>query len=111
MLANRLIGQTCTGRTLVAGFGILSVLLVSSGCTKTDPPQFHLNRVELVRQEVPANYQESINDVLVAMFGTPDDPHVIDEMGLDKNKIQLASGPIRTEEGGESKRGLYRRHC
>ena len=70
-----------------------------------------MNRVELVPQDVPANYYESINDVLLAMFGSPDDPHVIDEMGLDKNKIHLASGPVRTEEGGESKRGLYRRHC
>jgi mono/diheme cytochrome c family protein len=88
----------------------LPALLLATGCGKTDPPRFHLNRVDLVRQEVPEKQQEVIADVLEAMFGTPDEPHVLPEFGLDKSKIALAAGPIRSDEGKTGK-GLYRQHC
>ena len=77
------------GRRFAVGCCLLPALLAFSGSAKTDPPQFHLNRVELVRQEVPENHQEAIADVLQAMFGTPDQPHVVDETGLDPTKFSL----------------------
>ena len=47
---------------------------------------------------------------LAAMYGTPDDPFVLPETGLDINKIKMAAGPVHSDERGEQ-RGLYRRHC
>jgi mono/diheme cytochrome c family protein len=115
MLARCFAGRCIAGHCIAGRFlGIvgcwLPALWMLSGCSKTEPPQFHLNRVDLIRQEVPENHQEAIADVLQAMFGSPDEPHVVDEMGLDKNKIQLAAGPVR-RDAEPSHRGLYRQHC
>jgi mono/diheme cytochrome c family protein len=48
--------------------------------------------------------------VLVAMFGTPDEPFVLPETGLNAQKIKLAAGPAYSDQQGTSF-GLYRRHC
>jgi mono/diheme cytochrome c family protein len=48
--------------------------------------------------------------ILRAMFGTPDEPFVLPETGLDMAKLQLASGPVRSDIVGR-KNGLYREHC
>ena len=76
---------------------------------------------------------ETIVDIataLEAMFGTPDNPVVMPETGLDINKIRRAAGPVwsntKTEieeitgeppadadgkEAPQSVGGLYRQHC
>jgi mono/diheme cytochrome c family protein len=100
--------------TSVAGLGLALALFSLSGCAKTEPPQFHLNRplqYDLLKAALPKNQEESVNDVLIAMFGTPDDPHVLPETGLDSKKIARAAGAVRAEDGGETQHGLYRRHC
>ncbi|MBL9085194.1 MAG: c-type cytochrome [Planctomycetales bacterium] len=38
--------------------------------------------------------RQYIADALVAMFGTPDQPYVFRESGLDLKKIRMASGPV-----------------
>ena len=44
------------------------------------------------------------------MFGTPDEPFVLPETGLDIKKLEIAAGPVRSDQQG-AKIGLYRRHC
>jgi mono/diheme cytochrome c family protein len=48
--------------------------------------------------------------VLLAMFGTPDEPVALPETGLDETKLRLAAGPVRSDIVGR-KNGLYREHC
>jgi mono/diheme cytochrome c family protein len=51
-----------------------------------------------------------VDRVLKAAFGTPDDPQVTKESGLDLARLQAAAGPI----GGNHRlgtKGLYREHC
>src|SRR5690606_26379948 len=54
--------------------------------------------------------QEEIGEILVAMFGIPDDPYAPPETGLDLQKITMAAGPVRNDSTG-AKRGLFREHC
>ena len=57
-----------------------------------------------------------IDEVLTAMFGTPDQPLVPNLEGtdtaavLDLTKLQMAAGPVGSDETGRA-RGLYREHC
>jgi mono/diheme cytochrome c family protein len=44
------------------------------------------------------------------MFGTPDDPFVLPETGLDQKKLSMAAGSVWSEEDG-APHGLYREHC
>jgi mono/diheme cytochrome c family protein len=81
-----------------------------AGCTKSDHPQFHANAVAIVKADLKADQQQDIANVLHAMFGTPDDPYVLSDTGLDLKKIQVAAGPVRSDEFGRET-GLYRRHC
>ena len=53
--------------------------------------------------------QQQIADILTAMFGTPDEPFVLPQTGLDLEKITLASGPVNPATGRA--RGLFREHC
>lgn len=53
---------------------------------------------------------KQLNTALVALFGTPDEPYVFPESGLDIKKIRLAAGPVQTVKS-QVRRGLYRQHC
>ena len=87
-----------------------SLALFAGGCGKSEPARFHLNMVKMTKDEIPESQQIEIAEVLTAMFGTPDDPVVLPETGLNEGLIRMAAGPVgRNEQGGE--RGLYRRHC
>ena len=81
-----------------------------AGCTRTDPPRFHLNVLDMDQQEVPAAQQQVIANVLEAMYGTPDEPYVLAETKLDLKKIEMAAGPVWSDADGRA-RGLYRQHC
>ena len=58
----------------------------------------------------------SVDEVVTAMFGTPDEPAVpaLDDVELasilDAAKLKLAAGPVGSDEQGNV-RGLYREHC
>ncbi len=86
------------------------VPLACSGCGRTDPPRFRLNEIEISKRELPTNQQQVISDVLYALFGTPDDPHVPPGSGLDEAKLRVASGAVWSDKQGQQ-RGLYREHC
>ncbi len=90
--------------------------LVSVGC---DAPQatYDLDFVYMRKREKQATdftpeQKQDVADILTAMFGTPDQPHVPAIMGdlVDVNRIALAAGAVGSDEQGQP-RGLYRQHC
>jgi mono/diheme cytochrome c family protein len=105
---------------------LLLLALAAAGC---DAPaaRFHLNMAFLRKQEreVGSDFRftrgqrQDVADILTAMFGTPDDPHVptqgssgIDQLftAEDRVKLQMAAGPVSSDQAG-TPRGLYRQHC
>src|SRR5262245_54121996 len=88
----------------------LTLLAGLAGCGKTQPPEFRMNMVEIARSQVPEAQQQEIANVLVAMYGTPDEPFVLKETQLDLEKLRVAAGRVRSDEFGKEY-GLYRRHC
>ncbi len=86
----------------------LSVLAV--GCDRAEPARFRLNMLQMVDSEVPETHQQQIADILTAMYGTPDEPFVLPESGLDLKKLRMAAGPVGSDEVG-NETGLFRRHC
>lgn len=87
-----------------------SVLLAMIGCGQAEPPAFHSNMPLMIENDIDDNYQQAITNVLGAMFGTPDEPYVMEETGLDVKKIKMSAGPTRSYQPG-AKQGLYRQHC
>jgi len=86
------------------------LLVVAAGCSQNDPPEFRLDMVAIAQKQIPADQAQEIANVLDAMFGTPDQPFVLPEAGLDLAKLKLAAGPVRSDQFGRET-GLYRRHC
>jgi mono/diheme cytochrome c family protein len=84
--------------------------LLSAGCGKTPTASYRLNMVEATKQRLTTEQEQQVATVLLAMFGTPDDPVALPEFGLDEAKLRLASGPVRSDIVGR-KNGLYREHC
>jgi mono/diheme cytochrome c family protein len=86
------------------------VVLFAAGCGRTPPAAFRLNLVEATKQRLTPDQERQVSTILLAMFGTPDDPVALPETGLDGAKLQLAAGPVRSDIMGR-KNGLYREHC
>ena len=84
--------------------------LLSTGCGRTPPASYRLNMVEATKQRLTTEQERQVATVLLAMFGTPDEPVALPETGLDEAKLRLASGPVRSDIVGR-KNGLYREHC
>ena len=84
--------------------------LLSAGCGRTPPASYRLNMVEATKQRLTPDQERQVATVLLAMFGTPDEPVALPETGLDEAKLRLASGPVRSDIVGR-KNGLYREHC
>jgi mono/diheme cytochrome c family protein len=87
-----------------------SATVVLSGCGTAEAPRFRLNMEGRERSEIPEEQQKALVNALTAMFGTPDEPYVFPETGLDVKKLQLAAGASMTTQTGE-RHGLYRQHC
>jgi mono/diheme cytochrome c family protein len=92
------------------GLWAAAAVALAAGCGEAPAPQFRLNRLQLTSNEIHAGYGEEIASVLEALFGTPDNPQVLPEMGLDQRKLNLAAGPAWTGPDDVT-HGLYRRHC
>jgi mono/diheme cytochrome c family protein len=88
----------------------LAVCFALTGCGKAPSPPFRSNMFEMAKAQIPDEQQQTIADVLDAMYGTPDEPFVLAETGLDLARLQVAAGPVRSDEFGREG-GLYRRHC
>jgi mono/diheme cytochrome c family protein len=89
---------------------LAAALAMAAGCTQAPQPEFHLDMVQAATNEIDSAYQQEIANVLGAMFGTPDDPQVLAESGLDQKLLTVAAGPAWTDSESQS-HGLYRRHC
>ena len=88
----------------------LGLCLLAAGCGQTPPAYFRPNMVEATKQRLTPEQERQVATVLLAMFGTPDEPVCLPETGLDEAKLRLASGPVRSDIVGR-KNGLYREHC
>ena len=103
-------------------FLVATVLL--TGCS--GDPAFTLNSVYLRKAEKELEVQDEvfrydeqhrrdIADILVGLFGTPDDPHFPQLPGIDVTKVVdrtrlvAAGGPVRMEAASPA--GLFREHC
>jgi mono/diheme cytochrome c family protein len=89
---------------------IACVAVVLVGCSESSSPPFRLDMLQMVSNDISPDHQKAVADVLGAMFGTPDEPFVLPESGLDLRKLQMSAGPVWSDEEG-GKHGLYRRHC
>ncbi|MGI9517397.1 MAG: c-type cytochrome [Pirellulaceae bacterium] len=126
-MLDRFLSQTNThlaGRWLGWGAPLVLIgiiLLLSAGCA--DAPQFRINAVHMrtVEKEfldderMPGPHVEQLNNVMKALFGTPDDPHfppaAADKAAVvDLTLLQRAAGPVSVNELGHGQ-GLYRQHC
>ena len=67
--------------------------------------------VQVATNEISDPYQQEIANVLGAMFGTPDDPQVLPETGLDQKKLHAGRRAGVDATPATSTHGLYRRHC
>ncbi len=88
----------------------LALLALLVGCGQSAPPQFHLDMVAIVEKQLPAEQTQEVANILDAMFGTPDEPSLLDEAGLDKSLVKMSAGPTQSDQFGRET-GLYRRHC
>ncbi len=88
----------------------LSSVALLVGCGRTAPPEFRLDMVAVVEKQLPADQTQEIANILTAMFGTPDDPFVLPETGLDAALVKMSAGPVKSDQFGRET-GLYRRHC
>ncbi|MEI6240163.1 MAG: c-type cytochrome [Planctomycetia bacterium] len=97
-------------RTSLAFAGLIVCLASVTGCGKTPPAFFRPNMVEATKQRLTPDQEKQVATILLAMFGTPDEPTCLPETGLDEAKLRLAAGPVRSDIVGR-KNGLYREHC
>lgn len=108
-------------------FGFLLAALVA-GCGA--PPAGYVRYVTYAAKEassaglegdkLTAAQWQQIDDAMVAMFGTPDDPKLPDledENGpvewtgiASLSRLRMAAGPVGSDEDGRP-HGLYREHC
>lgn len=101
--------DVCCRAAIVA---VWSLILVAgaAGCGRTPPATFRPNMVEATKQRLTTDQERQVATILLAMFGTPDEPVCLPEVGLDEGKLRLAAGPVRSDIAGR-KNGLYREHC
>lgn len=88
----------------------LALLALLVGCGQSAPPKFNLDMVAIVEKQLPAEQTQEVANILDAMFGTPDEPSLLDEAGLDKSLVKMSAGPTQSDQFGRET-GLYRRHC
>ncbi len=88
----------------------MALVALVSGCGQSSQPQFRLDTVALAQKQIPPEQVQDIANILDAMFGTPDDPFLLPEMGLDANLVKMSAGPVASDQFGRET-GLYRRHC
>lgn len=87
-----------------------AAVVALTGCGNAPEPVFRLNMTNVVAKRIPNNNQQSVANILGAMFGTPNKPEVLPEMGLNPTLLSMATGPVWSDDKG-GKHGLYRRHC
>ncbi len=89
---------------------LLCATVSLSGCSISEPPQFVLNTEGRDPSEISLAQKEAILSALEKLFGTPDQPQAHAESGLQLQLLQVAAGPIHSDQRGRQW-GLYRQHC
>jgi mono/diheme cytochrome c family protein len=99
----------------------VGLVLMVVGCGTRDA-NFEQNRVYLKKQENTAQFElaetqvQNIADILVFLFGAPNEPRVprLDDVDtasiLHLDHLQVAAGRVSSDRAGQP-RGLYREHC
>ncbi len=110
-----------------AVFLLLPGLLAIWGCAPAAPPEFRLNEVELLKQqrqslgeneEFEPGYRQQVQDLVTALFGTPDEPALPLLAGADDpagkiislENLKLAAGSVASDRE-DRHAGLWREHC
>lgn len=108
-------------RSLFRVLILLGLVIAIAGCGAPEA-RFHVNRVYVRKQEriqgesFDKQNVSDVADVLAAMFGTPDQPHlpILPESGLEKvvdgNLLALSAGRVLSTKSGNAQ-GLFREHC
>ncbi len=96
-------------RVWAGGFG-LCLLLLAAGCGPAGPPQFRVNLDGYDAGQVSEFQRKSIVEPLAELFGTPDVPVVPEDVALQADLLEMAAGPVGSDEQGRV-RGIYRQHC
>ncbi|MEX2093322.1 MAG: c-type cytochrome [Pirellulales bacterium] len=102
-----------TQRFAASWWSLLAVFAAAlTGCvqSESEPPKFRLDMTQVSANQLVPQHQQAVADILDAMFGTPDEPYVLPETGLDLRKLKMAAGPVWSDQAG-GKHGLYRRNC
>jgi mono/diheme cytochrome c family protein len=87
-----------------------------SALTKEIQDEKDANKRTQLKKDLDDNPQrfrqrrQAVANIIEALFGTPDDPHLPADVKLDLKKLRLAAGPTASHEK-EAHTGLYRRHC
>jgi mono/diheme cytochrome c family protein len=116
-----------------AWLALCGVLTAVTGCGRAPTPEFRLNMQDILfetdlnpddfrvtgaeeneeavaEKKARAEALVKIVSATEAFFGTPDEPVVLEETGLNAAGVRLASGPYGASDDGKQ-RGLYRQHC
>ncbi len=114
-------GLRSSGCLLICQLILAALLLPAlSGCVPQ--AEFSANAAYARKQERDLSTEfgderrRELGDLLTALFGTPDEPHVPALAGLDTGavmnlaKLERSAGPVGRDEAGNP-RGLYREHC
>lgn len=84
--------------------------MVFVGCGPARPPEFQLNLEGYDPAEISDAQRSAIRQPLERLFGTPDQPRAPEITGLDLALLEMAAGPVGSDEAGRNF-GLYRKHC
>ena len=109
------------GSRFLLGALVAALALVSAGCGRTPPASFRLNLVESTKQRLTREQEQQVSTVLLAMFGTPDDPHALRHPSglgpllelLPESRPRRGPSPLHLDvrpEGGDSPLALLLDH-
>ena len=89
---------------------LICLALLLPSCSSNETPPFRINLEGRHPAEVSQLQREAIVDTMVEFFGTPDEPCLPDETGLNLPSIRMAAGPVAGNADG-TQQGLFRQHC
>ncbi len=104
----------------------ITACLLASGCGAPEA-EFKVNTIYVRASDAVESNRDfskphvsqqmkQLADVMAAVMGTPDNPHVptLEDVDLsdilEMDKLEMAAGPVSSDELGRA-RGLYREHC
>ena len=90
-------------RSAIARAGLLALALVAVGRLRQSRRRrsFRSTWSPIADTQIPAEQQQEVANILEAMFGTPDEPFVLAEIGpRPQEDLQVAAGPVRSDQFG-----------